>query len=131
MNDTGVDAELDSSVGPVFLPLKACSKKRKARDEAQDYGGFQGFRGAEDSIKVLNVKGEFLLLKFKMLFCISLSCFCCSEYIYIFFYRHCCLFGNCSCSFSIFGCILIPWGYLYLILGPKWLNGFSLVEKPS
>ncbi|KAH9749557.1 RanBP2-type domain-containing protein [Citrus sinensis] len=53
LTDPALDSELDSSVGSVFLPLqlKACTGKRKIRDQDCD-GDFDGFRGTNSvSIK--------------------------------------------------------------------------------
>lgn len=63
MNDIDVDADVDSSVGSVFLPLKLkpCGNKRKTRDQNQDSdcGSFDGFSRVKALNKEVNVKGEF------------------------------------------------------------------------
>lgn len=62
MADTGLDSELDSSVGSVFFPLKACSSsKRKIRDQDFDKScrAFDEFRGVKQLKNVVTVKGDF------------------------------------------------------------------------
>ncbi|KDP20734.1 hypothetical protein JCGZ_21205 [Jatropha curcas] len=52
LNDIGVDDDLDSSVGSVFLPLRTC--KRKIRDS--DSVGLSSFCGIHASNKAIDVK---------------------------------------------------------------------------
>lgn len=56
LTDPALDSELDSSVGSVFLPLqlKACTGKRKIRDQDCD-GDFDGFRVTNS----VSIKGQF------------------------------------------------------------------------
>ncbi|KAJ4703896.1 tyrosyl-DNA phosphodiesterase 2 [Melia azedarach] len=59
--DTGLDSELDSSVGSVFFPLKACSSsKRKIRDQDFDKScrAFDEFRGVKQLKNVVTVKED-------------------------------------------------------------------------
>lgn len=61
MNDTGPDADLDSSLGSVFWPLQPC-KKRKVPDPVEvdrDSSHLGGFRGVKDSDKVPTVFGAY------------------------------------------------------------------------
>ncbi|KAL5578827.1 hypothetical protein UlMin_011269 [Ulmus minor] len=58
LNDTGPDADLDSSVGSVFLPLKPCKKQRLSSnpvgvdEDSAPLGGFSGIK-ASDKAKIV------------------------------------------------------------------------------
>ncbi|XP_044460664.1 uncharacterized protein LOC123192249 [Mangifera indica] len=62
LNVIDVDADVDSSVGSVFLPLKLkpCGNKRKTRDQNQDSdcGSFDGFSRVKALNKEVNVKED-------------------------------------------------------------------------
>lgn len=66
LNDTGPDAELDSSVGSVFFPLQRCNK-RKGPDivevdrDSSHLGGFRGSKASQGSDKAATVKGAFFI----------------------------------------------------------------------
>lgn len=72
LTDPALDSELDSSVGSVFLPLqlKACTGKRKIRDQDCD-GDFDGFRGTNS----VSIKGQFFFFFFVDKYWFSFACF--------------------------------------------------------